>query len=231
MPKSKANTTGIMHASLRPAIAELERGIEWAADRAGIKGLPKITVTIQTSGKRRACNATFTPEMWSSREGEMSSEINFDANQLIRTPLEIMETVVHETQHLLNFSLLKVDHDGKQKPDCAKSGRHNKIFKENAELAGLIVADASDSYGWGHTSLGENLHHAIETDFVPDAAALDLFRIVLPKKETQPTKMIKWECETQCASFRTAKVVNVQCLDCDTPFTRAEVEEKFQIVV
>ena len=155
MPKSKEKP-GIMHASLRPAFAELERGIEWFADRIGLKGLPRVTVTIQTSGKRRACTGTFTPDIWSTREGLESSEINFDANKLIRTPLEIMETVCHETLHLLNHSLLNAGDDIKQKRDCAKSGRHNLIFKENATTSGLVVADAYDSYGHGYTSLGGN---------------------------------------------------------------------------
>ena len=186
--------------SLRPALEELERALAWASTTTGING-QRVVPTIQTKGKKSRCSGWFAPNRWSTREGTVCHEINFTAEDLNRDAIAIVSTAVHEVVHLWCHSL-----DIK---DTAASGRHNKKFKEYAEILGLICADPSDSYGYGYTQPGPKLQKQIESEFKPDLTKLNLFRLAVPVRETASTKMQKWSCG--CTTVRCARQLTAIC--------------------
>ncbi len=226
MPRKKVEVleNGILINSIRPTIEEVERGVEFAAAKLEIKGLPRVIALVQTKGKKKNCMGAFTDNIWSTREGEMFCEITLSAEALQRDPIDILSTVFHESLHLANYArnALGEKHPDYQKLDTGKSGRHNKIFRDNAVAFGFEVADDTDSYGYGYTTPSPEMRTMIEEEFVPDMEKLNLFRITMPARETAPTKNKKWECGDGCFSFRCAKDITAMCTTCNTPFVKAE---------
>ena len=200
--------------SLLPALGELERALQWSAKPTGIKG-ERVVATIQSKGKRARCGGWFAPDQWSTREGQSCHEINFSAELLKEEPEIIVALAVHEIVHLWCHSLgLK---------DTAKSGRHNQIFKEYAEIMGLECADPIDTYGYGYTTAGPELAESIKNEFLPDVALFNLFRVEIPPKPKTPKEpSAKWSCG--CTEFRTKDDVMATCgkEDCGNPFKVVE---------
>ena len=187
--------------TLQPAMAELERVLQWAAKTTGLDK-ERVVPTIQTRGKKARCGGWFAPEKWSTREGQPCHEINFSAELLKEKPEVIVALAVHEVVHLWCHSLdLK---------DVSKGGRHNKIFREYAEILGLVCAKPSDTYGYGYTTAGEELAGRIEKECQPDVAMFNLFRIAVEAPEkTEKPKAPKYSCG--CTEFRTKVQVVATC--------------------
>lgn len=94
-------------------------------------------------------------------------EINIDPRWFCnRTPVEVVETLLHEMCHYCN-ELAGIN-------DCNGSN-HNKKFKSMAEKVGLIV-EKGKSVGWGYTSLSDELKEYVEENIKPDEKAFEYFR-------------------------------------------------------
>ncbi len=156
----------------------------------------------------------FLAKGWSTQEGEDVHQIAISSEFLNRPVPEIIATAVHETVHLFC-------HDEGIK-DCSTGGRHNKLFKEQAEIIGLECAKPFDSYGHGYTNAGTDLLTAIEKNFQPDYAAFALFQQVPADKATVvKTKAYICECEgDDKITVRVAlkKDFDAHCNVCDTDY-------------
>ena len=236
--KSVANATITIH-SLRPPLAEIERCLDWFLADAGIQG--HVTPTIQSGGQKARkrngiqCNGwvsqgyqekdTALQPLWSTREGQSLIELTLVAEHMNRSTLDILHTVCHEAVHLVAI------HQGIK--DCAASGRHNLKFKALAENMGLEVIglDAAGkptikSVGYGVTKLGAALQHRLETEFLPNDAAFDVFRNLLNKaKKPSPPK---FECPN-CHEFvrghaasNDRPATNIICGDCMVPMPQVD---------
>ena len=193
-------------ASLTPALDELERAIAWAAQPTGIPSEHRIVPTIQTRGRKRACE-WFAHSSWSTREGELCHEINFCAEMLDSPVEDIVETAVHEVAHLWCHSLgIK---------DCSASGRHNREFKAHAEKLGLVCAKPSDSKGYAYTSASPDLLRRMAEELRPDVAKFALFRLASGSRKA-PSKMKKWTCG--CVTVRCAVDLEATCDRCGGVF-------------
>jgi len=194
--------------SLQPAMEELERVLTWSAKTTGING-QRVVPTIQTKGKRARCGGWFAPDRWSTREGDLCHEINFSAELLKSDPETIVALAVHEIVHLWCHSMdLK---------DVSQGGRHNKNFKEYAELLGLECAKPTDTYGYGYTTAGEELSKRIAKECKPDVAMFNLFRLAEEKPEPKPkTPSYKYGCG--CTEFKTKAEVVATCNKCGNAF-------------
>lgn len=169
-----------------------ERLVEWfVEDVLGEAVQFPVTVNIRPMGKRSLTKyGHFTVEpAWSTREGNPVWEIGIVAEHLNRTPREIATTVFHEAIHVYNYS--------RNEKDTAKSGRHNRVFAEAAEQAGLIVEKHS-KHGHVTTGMTDELWAKVEA-MVP-VEAFDLFATYKPKPAASSSKTKAYQCE--CATFK-----------------------------
>ena len=218
---------GVISVTTTKMVIAMEEIIDWfATDIYGMTGQHRFTVTLQTSGKEAVCGHFRGIDVmdgagaWSTKEGELSSEINFNTTQLHRPFTEIIGTAGHEVGHFYNYSLRTLDtkNENYQKFDCSKSGRHSKIFKGNVEPVGFEVTEAFDSYGWGYTKMGAELEAKALAKFAHLEPIFNLYKTLVPKKTPTENKSNKYQCSgTDCitdakgvkrpASVTTARIV------------------------
>ena len=89
----------------------------------------------------------FAALRWSARKAQDSAvvhEVIVVAEHLNRTPEDILETLLHEAAHAMNFE--------RKIKDCSASQYHNQRFKAAAEELGLVV-DQVPHYGFARTCL------------------------------------------------------------------------------
>ena len=200
--------------SIRPALKELERAAIWGYTLTGdyLSG-HKVTIVLQTRGKKATCQGWFLQNGWATREGDDVHEITITSETLYKDPVEIVATVIHEIAHLANHEM--------GTKDVSKGGRHNKAFKETAESFGLEVLKPTDSRGFAYTKPSPALVTKIEKDFVPDVPAFSLFKTLLEPKPKQPSKTVAYQCSEGCPRIRAAagKPVNAECNACGEHFT------------
>ena len=90
----------------------------------------------------------FAALRWQPRdqEGVLIHEVVVVAEHLNRSPEDVLETLLHEAAHAMNFA--------RSIKDCSASQYHNRKFKDAAEALGLVVSQLAH-YGFAHTKLGE----------------------------------------------------------------------------
>lgn len=77
------------------------------------------------------------------------------AEHLNRNPADIVETLLHESAHALNFA--------RGIKDCSRNQYHNRRFKEAAEEVGLLVEQVPH-YGFALTQLRPDTFTRYEED-------------------------------------------------------------------
>ena len=180
-----AKQLGYTLVSQRPALAELERitkavtvaqGIPQLIRSLKIKGL-HLTVTASPKGKRN-CQAWFKPEAWKLPDGTLVMEINICAEYLLQGEIAITEAVTHEVAHLRAYLL-------GEKDTSNNGSRHNKKFKNNAEIGplALVCGENSTAYGYGITSFtADAMIYAVE-NIKPNASAFTMARLAEEKRK------------------------------------------------
>lgn len=177
--------------------------------------LPRVIITVQSSPK---AYGHYTPwESWREDGGQQGyKEINIGAEQLDRPIENVCATLVHEMVHFYN------DLHGYK--DVSRGGTyHNKRFKEQAELHGLII-DYDSRIGWSVTSPSPALVEFIEGQgwhgvSLARNGALGASGGAAGRKKSSTRKYI---CPVCGCSVRATKAVNVGCLDCGVQMEREE---------
>ncbi|NCC15346.1 MAG: SprT-like family protein [Clostridia bacterium] len=187
--------------------------------------LSKVVITVQSSPK---CYGHYTT--WDAWKEEQRGyrEINIAAETLNRPIGNVIATLVHEmVHHYCDMRGIK---------DTSRGGvYHNKRFKEQAELRGLILdydsrigfsithpslmlMDLINSMGWQNVNLARNggVTSSNGSDNAPGGAG----GADAGKKKSSTRKYI---CPICGCSVRATKVVNIACLDCQVQMI---VEEK-----
>lgn len=177
--------------------------------------LPRVIITVQSSPK---AYGHYTPwESWREDGGQGYREINIGAEQLDRPIENVIATLVHEMTHHCN------DLHGIK--DVSRGGTyHNKSFKEQAELHGLII-DYDSRIGWSVTSPSPALvafiegqgWHGVSLARTGGQAASG------GASGRKPSSTRKYVCPVCGCSVRATKPVNIGCLDCGV---QMELEEK-----
>ena len=195
--------------SLRPAITEIERLVEYTLAPFGKLGSQRIVVTIQPAGNRRASKANgwaapgyraksgdALQPFWSTGEGEPVTEINLVAENMRRPVLDIYETVIHECAHIRAFS-------EEVKVTSAGGYYHNKKWIPFAESVGLEITGLDTdgkplvkSIGYGQTKLSEALRTKLVDDFHVNEAAFLVFRNLINRPKADPPA--RFQCTAQC---------------------------------
>jgi len=195
-------------ASIRPAIAELERAF-LALAFLFTREMPLPVITIQTRGRRRNVLGWYAHHRWQNGQPEGVSEINVCAEYLAMSPEAIGELMLHEMCHYANAL------DGIE--DCSRNQYHRKSFKDRCDSIGLRC-EKMGSHGWAQTSLTPELAARVEAMGI-DAQAFALFR--KPRVEAKVgSRMKKWRCD--CTTIRAAVEVEATCLSCGQRFLRQE---------
>lgn len=186
--------------------------------------LPRVIITVQSSPKAYGHYTKF--DAW-HEETKGYREINIGAETLDRNIENVCATLLHEmTHHYCDLH---------QICDVSRGGTyHNKRFKEQAELHGLII-DYNNRIGWSVTSPSPAL-----VDFVEGQGwhGVNLARNGGQGASTggtggaggsaggagrKPSSTRKYICPCCGCSVRATKTVNVGCLDCGVAMV---VEEK-----
>lgn len=197
--------------SLQPAMYELERAIRWVAQPTNITQEHRVVPVIQTKGKTSFC-AWFSPNLWSTREGQLCHEITFTAENLARDVESIVATAAHEVAHLWAFSESVTDVSGNQ--------YHNGEFKNRAEALGLCHPYGRvPGRGWAVTAATEDLKQRITEELKPDYEAFNLFRLAYHAKPRATVKMLKWTCG--CTTVRCSTELKAECWKCGEAFAPA----------
>lgn len=125
--------------ALSPVVAKLEEAHALIREATGA---PRATLLIARDTKNKAGHFT-NYQAWKS-EGEGFHEILISADWFKNGAEFVLDTLIHETAHSINFqSKIK---------DCSGEGYHNKDFKKTAEALGL-KAEKSKRGGFNQTSL------------------------------------------------------------------------------
>lgn len=193
--------------------------------------LPPIVICIMSS-KRTYGHYTVNKE-WRVEE-ERLHEINISAEHLDRPIENVMATLQHEMVHYY-CALNGI-------ADTSQYGRyHNKNFKREAELRGLMIEQAP-SIGWSVTSPSEQFCMVLRDNNIEKP--LDINRdghfggiggmgggltggddgtstgVDKPKKPKCSTR--KYICPSCGNSFRATKDINVLCMDCNVQFIKVD---------
>lgn len=213
-------------------ISEITAFLEYAYDMLNAyyfnSELTKVVITVQSSAKTYGHYTTY--DAWTDKNRGYR-EINISAETLDRPIENVIATLLHEsTHHYCDQNNIK---------DVSRNGTyHNKRFKEQAELRGLLISYDS-RIGYSITQPSPDLIQFIsdmgwkdidlsrkgEWDFSPSGGGSG--GAIGPdggsatgKKKSSTRKYLCPECG---CSVRATKDVHIACLDCNTVM---EVVEK-----
>lgn len=205
--------------SIQPAILAAERLIAWFIEDVTGEAINfPITVSVRPFGKRgEDVYGHFTTRPpWSTREGVAVWEVALAAEHLGRDPRQIARTICHEAVHVYNMS--------RGEKDCAKSGRHNKVFAESAEVFGLTV-EKDSKRGYVTPDITDDLWTKIEQHAPIDVAAFDLFHLAWKDLavEKKVSKTAPWVCKCE-GGFKirvpAKQTLEARCYRCDEDFSQ-----------
>jgi hypothetical protein len=207
VPKNKSGV--IKQESLVGTLKEVERILRFANKLIPNNDGSHIELVPHISSTKASCYGWFSENSWSTREGELKSEIAIPPEHLDRSPEEITETLIHETAHAWNSA--------RGIEDCSSNQYHNKKFKETAESLGLVTEKTKKGYGL--TSLSEPLRKKINTQLKPDTTKFNLFKLKRDKDKKPPSKRLVWICKCGIKiSLARGKVLDATCNVCNTKF-------------
>lgn len=122
----------------------------WSSIRAHHHGVPGVMLLAAPSLRGDlSVLGHFAPLRWRHRHDGKTGyhEVLVVAEHLDRSAADIVETLLHEAAHALNFERLI--------RDCSRSQYHNRAFKAAAEELGLAVEQVPH-YGFALTTLRES---------------------------------------------------------------------------
>jgi hypothetical protein len=132
----------------------------WSAIRKHHPDVPGV-VLLPAPNPHRQTNVLghFAALRWSARKDNGAAvihEVVVVAEHLNRSAEDVVETLLHEAAHAMNFA--------RGRKDCSASQYHNRVFKAAAEEVGLTVIQMPH-YGFAQTRLTHEtvMCYAIET--------------------------------------------------------------------
>lgn len=156
------------------ALDELYRAFDFFNDHFAQGKLPKVIITIQEAGRRKAVG-WFGESFWKDDICDQGvCEINLSAEYLGSADSTLC-TLLHEMAHLWNATVANVR-------DCTSGQYHNKHFRTSAQLFGLKVSRYKNK-GYANTVLDEPANQAIDK-LKPDTDALSSLKRKRVKKQS-----------------------------------------------
>lgn len=171
---------------------------------------------------RRAVLGHFAPLRWQTRKDDTTliHEVVVVAEYLDRSPTDVLETLLHEAAHAVNFQ--------RGIRDCSASQYHNRKFKAAAEELGLCVTQVKH-YGFALTELGDGAaeRYADQVDQLTQVLAhRRLMRVNTPtgKGTASTSRHLRAQCSCGFiirVSRKTASSTIIVCMVCGEPFRLA----------
>tara|TARA_R110002020_G_scaffold243381_1_gene456863 strand:- start:21 stop:707 length:687 start_codon:yes stop_codon:yes gene_type:complete len=201
---------GLVQESLKPALTEVERYVEYFKQDMGFKDT-RVTVVLQTQGKRSVLGHFTTQKVYKTKDGLGSHEISISTEHLSLGAMPTAVTVRHELIHALNYE------NGVS--DTSNNGvYHNAKFLKSAEEFGLVQEEKTKKNGHGITKGFNPIYEAIVLqELKPDDSAFDVAREITEARSKTKAKVKnhKWVCACGIA-IRAAVTVNGICQNCDS---------------
>jgi hypothetical protein len=225
-------------ADLSPAVRSIEAAYRMIQRRHA--DVPNVTIVVKRDA--RAWGHTTVAKVWSSAKSENAErlEIMISGENLARGAQAVAGTLLHEAAHARNLANGILDTD--------VNGRHNRKFRDSAELLGLTVENMG-RLGWTATNLSDEsakawrqLVSTIERGLAKSAKAAvpalvitppagtpaggftrgpGITTVIGPRKRTGNRNLLKAECGCG-ASIRLSQTVldlcQPTCQVCDQPF-------------
>lgn len=144
MPDSKMRPPADVSVQLIRALQNV-----WNAIRTRHQDVPGVVLLPSPAAKKNVLGH-FAPLRWEVRavsEGSLLHEVVLVAEYMNRGAEDVVETLLHEAAHAMNFS--------RGLKDCSASQYHNKRFKVAAEELGLEVMQVRH-YGYAYTTLSND---------------------------------------------------------------------------
>jgi len=180
--------------------------------------LDKTMIVIQSIGKK-PCYGFFTVgKMWKDSTDKEFHEITIGAEYLNRNVYGICVTLLHEMVHAINSQLGIVDTSANYK-------YHNKKFREQAELVGLVCKHDT-KFGWGITEPSEEFMKYIDTLTI-NKDCFNIFRQkVVALKVANNNKLYNYVCNCgeQIKSKLELDELSITCNNCGTNFKFMEIK-------
>ena len=180
--------------------------------------LEEPIIVVGRSKKKGLMGYCTTKKVWEdTNTKDEKYEINISGSALKIGLRQIATTMLHEMVHL----------------HCATNGikdtsnnyvYHNKKFKEQAELHGLIVTEEK-TIGWSNSVLRDDIWDALD-QYDIDEESFPYVPIDLDEEEKKKPTSVKLQCPKCGNKFTVSKYINVICGDCDQKFlTQEEINE------
>jgi len=203
----------------------------WQEIRRHHPEVPEV-VLLPAPAQRRRVLGHFAPLRWTARQDGTGylHEVVVVAEYLNRDPVEVIETLIHEAAHALNFT--------RGIHDCSRSQYHNTKFKAAAEELGLEVTQVKH-YGFALTRMSQTA-----TDRYAEVAG-KLRQVIVHRRSwagitkvggstpkggnandnsTPSSRSRKATCACGYiirVSKKTMAETEIRCQTCDAPFTLA----------
>ncbi|RLF58129.1 MAG: hypothetical protein DRN27_06250 [Thermoplasmata archaeon] len=173
--------------------------------------LKKPVILIQSKAKKNTLGTCSVNPIWENKKNEedRNYEITLSGEYLNRPIEEIIATLLHEMVHLY-CSVNDI------KDTSNNFVYHNKNFKKEAELRGLIItkAEFNKSIGWSVSELNEPTKELIKK-FNINLPAFDYYRKSYVKPETLKQIRYKYACPKCDLKISHHKEVYLKCGSCD----------------
>ena len=188
----------------------------WSRIRVQHPEVPPVVVVFLARGNRTRTVGHFAALRWRVRDGDdgLMHEVCVTTEYLYRAAEDVLELLLHEAAHALNFA--------RGVHDCSSTSQyHNRRFRDAAVELGLVVTN-DHTYGFHSTTLGPDTAQAY-------AAEVESLREALLHRERQnrywarPRRENSIVAACACgyrvrASKKTFAATTLMCNTCGEPF-------------
>lgn len=193
-------------------IKELNNCYKIINERLFNNKLSDIMITFYTDGKDNRTLGHFTKQkVWNNN----IHELVIKGLQWNGKAYDILGTLIHEMVHFY-CALNNIK-------DVESNGRHNKLFKENAEKFGLIVFKPINKNIGYTTNLKENVFQDLKTTGI-NIEILEKYKnnLIFPEKVKSNKISYKYMCLNCDIKFTLSKDLKLNCGECNTAFDITE---------
>ena len=194
--------------SFIPAIQESERFIKFLIKRFDLPIKNDYVFTINKANKNTI--GFFMPKEHPNHYINTTQDLNnINLNTLHLKNNSPFECITHEIAHFLN----KIEGI----KGCSSNQYHNKHFKAKAEF--LLLECVKSRKGYAETHETDEFIKMLE-EFKPNKDAFNICQANEDKKKVG-SRLKLWECDCG-VKVRSARDLNIKCLDCNSKFVKVE---------